>query len=111
MMNGDLSGMVKKSMTDPAAAAPVAGDPGQEALLARVLASVKGVPAGQPQQGSNPYEAGLRADPANMGNRGRIEPDVQQAVQKLMMEELAKQQGGAQPLGQYPQQVKRPPGM
>ena len=104
----DLSGMVKQSMGSTPS--PGAEDP----LIARILASTRGVPAGQPQQSLNPYEAGLRQDPANMGNAGRLEPGSESRIQKLVMEALAQENPDFKvsadlPAAQYPQQVKQPP--
>lgn len=104
----NLQGLVKQSMQDGAQPAP--GAPSEEEMLMRVLqASQQRQP--NPPESLNPYAAGLQEDPANVAGRARLDPSTQQMIQKVMMEEMARQKGPAMAPASLPSQVKRPPGM
>ncbi len=92
----------------------LAAEADSNALLAKLAKEAiaskmanQGVPAQppmlMPQNSRNPYAAGLAQDPANMGNKGRIEGNPDDVMRAIMMDQLR----NGSPPQQLPQNVIR----
>lgn len=90
--------LVLQAMKDQAPSA-------DEAMIQRALASLP--PSVKDAQGSySPYGQGMQQNP-NLDNKVHLDPGTQQVVQKILMEEMAKQKAAEDPYG-LPQTVKKP---